>query len=76
MKIFLLVMFISMPNQPSVKYNALLYPTEMQCITARNHYNEIYLAKDLVYKSKIKTEAFCLPFESFPIAGIIKKTDA
>ena len=76
MKVFLLIMFISMPNAPSVRYNAMVYPTEPQCITARDHYNNAYLAKDLVYKSKIKTEAFCLPFESFPIAGIIKDTNA
>tara|TARA_R110000751_G_scaffold151084_1_gene256081 strand:- start:372 stop:602 length:231 start_codon:yes stop_codon:yes gene_type:complete len=76
MKIFLLVMFISMPNAPSVRYNALLYPTEMQCIVARNDYNEAYLAKDLIYKSKIRTEAFCLPFESFPIIGLQLPTGA
>jgi len=76
MNIFLLVIFISMPNAPSVRYNAVIYPTEPQCITARDHYNDAYLAKDLIYKNNVKTEAFCLPFESFPIAGIIKKTDA
>ena len=63
-------MFISIPNAPSVRYNAVVYPTEFQCIEARDGYNEAYVAKDFVYKSKVKTEAFCLPFESFPIAGI------
>jgi len=70
MKIFLLIMFISIPDAPSVRYNAVVYPTEPQCIAARDGYNEAYLAKDLIYKNKVKTEAFCLPFESFPIAGI------
>ena len=63
-------MIISMPDMPSVKYNALIYPTEPQCLTARNGYMEAYAAKDLEYKSKLKTEAFCIPFDSFPIAGI------
>ena len=70
MKIFLLIMFISLPNAPTVRYNAVVFPTEFQCLEARNGYNEAYLAKDWEYKSRVKTEAFCLPFESFPITGI------
>ena len=53
-------MFISIPDAPSVRYNAVVYPTEFQCFEARDGYNEAYVAKDLVYKSKVKTEAFCL----------------
>ena len=63
-------MLISFPSAPSVKYTALVYPTEAECLTARDRYMNAYESKDLVYKSNIKTEAFCLPFESFPIAGI------
>jgi hypothetical protein len=70
MKVFLLLMLISFPNAPSVKYTALVYPTEDECLTARDKYMNAYESKDLVYKSNMKTEAFCLPFESFPIAGI------
>jgi len=76
MKIFLLIMFISIPNAPSVKYNALLYPTELECINALDNYIRVYESKDLIYKNNLKTTAFCLPFNSFPIPGIIKKTDA
>ena len=34
MQIFFLLMIISMPNQPSVKYNASIYPTEQECYQA------------------------------------------
>ena len=59
-----------MPELPSVRYNAMIYLTEPECINARNGYMDAYLAKDLEYKSKLKTEAFCIPFNSFPLAGI------
>jgi hypothetical protein len=59
-----------MPNMPSVKYNAMIYSSETQCLDARNRYMDAYAAKDLEYKSKLKTEAFCIPFYSFPILGI------
>ena len=34
-KVFLLLMIVSMPDMPSVKYNALLYPSMDECIVAR-----------------------------------------
>ena len=71
-KIWLLLMLLSSPNQPSVKYTAAIYPTEDQCITARTKYMEIYEAKPPEYKLTLKTEAFCIPFDSFPIAGMPK----
>ena len=69
-KIWLLLMILSSPNQPSVKYHAAIYPTEDQCITARTNYREIYEAKPPEYKLTLKTEAFCIPFDSFPISGM------
>ena len=63
-------MLISMPNMPSVKYNAFVFPTEHLCMEARDGYMSAYAAKDLEYKSNLKTEAFCIPFDSFPITGI------
>lgn len=68
-------MLISFPNAPSVKYTALVYPTEAECLIARDRYMNAYESKDLAYKSNIKTEAFCLPFESFPIPGMINGTN-
>ena len=59
-----------MPELPSVRYNAMIYLTEPECISARDGYMDAYLAKDLEYKNKLKPEAFCIPFDSLPIAGI------
>jgi hypothetical protein len=69
-KIWLLLMLISMPNQPSVKYTAYIYPSEDKCLVARDGYNLAYEAKTQDYKNRVKSEAFCIPFDSFPIAGI------
>ena len=68
-KVWLLIMFLSMPNQPSVKYNAAVYSTENQCMVARDNYMKIYESKPESYK-RLVTEAFCLPFNAFPIPGL------
>ena len=69
-KVWLLVMFLSMPNQPSVKYNAAVYPTEDKCMIALDGYMRIYESKPESYKQGLVTEAFCLPFNAFPIPGL------
>ena len=69
-KIWLLLMLMSTPNQPSVKYNAAIYPTEETCMEARKGYMEALEAKSQEYKDTIRTEAICIPFESFPITGM------
>ena len=69
-------MLLSSPNQPSVKYTAAIYPTEDQCIQAREGFMEAYEAKPPEYKLTLKTEAFCIPFESFPIQGMPKPVKA
>ena len=74
--IWLLLMLLSSPNQPTVKYHAVIYPTEEQCITARTGYMEAYEAKPPEYKLTLKTEAFCIPFDSFPIQGMPKPVNA
>ena len=66
-KIWLLLMLLSSPNQTTVKYNAAIYPTEEHCIAARKVYTEAFEAKTEEYKLTMKTEATCIPFESFPI---------
>ena len=65
--VFLLLMLLSSPNQPSVKYNAVLYTTEVECESAKSSYMDAYENKDDVYKDLIVTEAFCVPFDAFPI---------
>ena len=61
-------MIMSMPNQPSVKYNAYLYFTELECFEAKEKYMQIYNNKDQEYKNNMVTEAFCIPFNSFPLS--------
>ena len=63
-------MLMSTPNQLTVKYNAALYPTEEHCVAAREGYMEAFNAKSEEYKLTMKTDAFCIPFESFPIKGM------
>ena len=69
-KIWLFLMIMSTPGQMTVKYNASIYPTEEECMMARKGYMEAYAAKTEEYKLTMKTEAYCIPFESFPIKGM------
>ena len=63
-------MLMSVPNQSTVRYNAMIYATQDQCLMARGAYMEIYEEKPLEYKLTMKTEAYCIPFNSFPIIGM------
>ena len=63
-------MIFSTPNQHTVKYNAAIYPTEDTCVEAKVNYLEAYNAKTAEYKAGMKTEAFCIEIESFPIIGM------
>ena len=63
-------MLISVPNQLTVKYNAAIYPTEEHCVAAQRDYMEAFEAKSEEYRLTMKTEATCIPFESFPIKGM------
>ena len=69
-KIWLLLMLLSSPNQTTVKNNAAIYPTEEHCIAARKVYTEAFEAKTEEYKLTMKTEATCISFESLPIKGM------
>ena len=69
-KIWLLLMIMSTPNQPSVRYTATIYQTEDTCMKAKEGYMDAFKAQPEKYRDKVKTEAFCVPFESFPIKGM------
>ncbi len=71
-KVFLLLMLMSMPNQPSVKYNAMIYFTEKECIIAKEGYMKNYNNRDQEYKNRIVTNAYCIPFDSFPLTSMNK----
>jgi len=65
--VFLLLMLMSSPNQPSIRYNGVLYYTEAECIIARDGYIDAYNNKTQEYKDLIITEAHCIPFDAFPL---------
>ena len=67
-KIFFLLMIMSSPNQTTVKYNASIYPSEVLCMKAKEGYMEAY--EQSIDKDSMKTEAFCILFDSFPILGM------
>tara|TARA_B100000029_G_C17507955_1_gene935171 strand:+ start:46 stop:279 length:234 start_codon:yes stop_codon:yes gene_type:complete len=75
-KVWLMIMLMSSPNMPSVKYNAILYKTEDECNEALVSYLNYYESRPPSYKEKVVTDAFCLPFEAFPIKGLQKDTSA
>jgi len=69
-KIWFLLILISVPNAPSVKYMGSIYPTENACLQAQVGFYNAYEAKPQDYKDKLVADAFCLPFEAFPIKGM------
>ena len=73
-QIFLLLMLISMPNQPSVKYTASVYSTEYQCAEAQIGFQEAYEAKPQSYKDKVRVKSICVSFEAFPVKGLASPT--
>ena len=75
-KIWLLLMIMSTPNQPSVRYTATIYQTEDTCMQAKEGYMQAFEARSQKYRDKAKTEAFCVPFDSFPIKGLPPQTGA
>ena len=71
-KIWFMLVLVSMPNAPSVKYNGFLYPNEEECQVARYELHEAYNEKPTVYKDVTVIDSYCVEFESFPIIGLNK----
>ena len=71
-KIWFMLVLISMPNAPSVKYNGFLYSSEEECQVARYEFYKVYNSKPTEYKSVTAIDANCIEIESFPIAGLNK----
>ena len=67
-----MLMLMSSPNMPSVKYHALLYNTEDECMKSVVDYLNYYEQNPQEYKTVVVKDAFCLPFEAFPIKGLNK----
>ena len=72
-KIWFMLVLISMPNAPSVKYNGFIYPSEEECQVARYELHEAYNEKSTEYKSVTLIDSYCVEFESFPIAGLNRR---
>ena len=75
-KIWLLLMLMSAPDQPSVRYTASIYSTEYQCEQAQIGFSEAYEAKPQSYKDMMTVKSICIPFEAFPIKGLQTPTGA
>ena len=71
-KIWFMLVLVSMPNAPSVKYNGFIYSTEEECMVAKYELMEIYESKPTEYKLYNKLDSYCGEFESFPIRGLNK----
>jgi len=71
-KIWFMLVLVSMPNAPSIKYNGFIYPDEEACQVARYEFYEAYNEKSTEYKLITKLDAYCVEFESFPITGLNK----
>ena len=67
-----MLVLISIPNSPSVKYNGFLYTNEAECQVARYELLDMYDARPEDYKAGLAMDAYCIGFESFPIRGLNK----
>ena len=66
-KVWFMLVLISVPNVPSIKYNGFLYLDEEECQVAKYEFLEAYHQKPLEYKALTKMNAYCVEFESFPL---------
>ena len=71
-KIWFMLVLISMPNAPSVKYNGFIYPSEEECQVAKYELMETYNNKPTQYKLLTQIDSYCVEFESFPVPGLNK----
>ena len=71
-KLWFMLVLISIPNAPSIKYNGFIYPTEEACQVARYELHEADNNKSTEYKSVTLMDSYCVEFESFPITGLNK----
>ena len=72
-KIWFMLVLVSMPNAPSVKYSGYIYPSEEECMVAKYELMEMYNNRPIEYKLVNKIDSYCVEFESFPINGLMNK---
>jgi len=72
-KIWFLLVLISIPNSPSIKYNGFVYSNEEKCQVAKYELMETYNNKSEQYKLIVQIDSHCVEFESFPIKLLMDK---
>ena len=70
--VWFLIILISMPNAPSVKYNGYLYRTEEECQVAKYELHETYNNQSTEYKAVTLIDSHCIEYKSFSIKGLNK----
>jgi len=68
-----MLVLVSVPNAPSVKYNGFIYPNEEACKVAKYELMETYKGRSSEYKLITQVDSYCVEFESFPIKGLMNK---
>ena len=72
-KIWFLLVLISVPNASSIKYNGFIYSNEEECQVAKYELMETYNNKPEQYKLITQIDSYCVEFESFPIKSLTDK---
>ena len=72
-KIWFLLVLISVPNEHSIKYNGFIYPNEEECQVAKYELMETYNNKPEQYKLVTQIDSHCVEFESFPVKSLMDK---
>ena len=66
-KVWLFVMFMHTPSLPFVKYQAMMFNSEEECMNNLADYLNMYENQSEEYKKELVTDAHCIPFDSFPM---------
>jgi hypothetical protein len=69
-KVWFLLILISVPNAPSIKYNGFIYPSEEKCLIEQTKLIKAYNNKSSEYKMQTAIDSHCIEFESFRIKGL------
>ena len=72
-KIWFMLILVSIPNAPSVKYTGFIYPSEEECQVAKYELMKSYNGKSMEYKTITQMASYCVGFESFPIKSLTNK---
>ena len=69
-KIWFLLVLISVPNASTIKYSGVIYPSEERCLMEQTKLMEAYNSKTPEYKIITAIDSYCVEFESFSIEGL------